>query len=386
MESVTHPGIAHPRAESVAVIPWYLSALLVGSTSIILGLLWDLSWHLSIGRDTLWSPPHLAIYLGGVLGGLSCGALALKTTFAGSAAERAVSVRFWGFRAPLGAWVAIWGALALLVSAPFDNWWHNAYGLDIDRFTPPHSLLLLGMITIQIGTLMLALSTQNRAPAGEVNKLGIAHLYTAGVVVAMMLPVHIMEPQRQHGGIWYQVMGTYVPFMLVSVARSSRVRWAAAITSAFYMLIVSVMVWILPLFPAQPRLGPILTQVDHMSAPLFPLFLVIPSLAIDFFLQRRPEKRAGWLDSVVIGAGFLLLFLAVHWNTSAFLLSPAARNWFFGADRFISYAFPRPGPTYYRFWDEEPVSVVSFGIALLCAIASTRVGLWWGKWMAGLRR
>ena len=32
-----------------------------------LGVLWDTSWHLSIGRDTFWSPPHIVIYMGGVI-------------------------------------------------------------------------------------------------------------------------------------------------------------------------------------------------------------------------------------------------------------------------------------------------------------------------------
>src|SRR5262245_19392915 len=132
MESVAHTAVARPRVERAAALPWYLSAMLAGSTSIVVGLLWDISWHMTIGRDTFWTPAHLAIYLGGVLAGIACGWLALKTTFAGTAAERAVSVLFWGFRAPLGAWVAIWGAFAMLTSAPFDDWWHNAYGLDVE--------------------------------------------------------------------------------------------------------------------------------------------------------------------------------------------------------------------------------------------------------------
>src|SRR5215203_3428857 len=108
MESVAQPALARPRVERAAALPWYLTAMLAGSTSIIVGLLWDISWHMTIGRDTFWTPAHMAIYLGGVLAGLSCGWLAVKTTLAGSEAERAVTVRFWGFRAPFGAWVAIW--------------------------------------------------------------------------------------------------------------------------------------------------------------------------------------------------------------------------------------------------------------------------------------
>ncbi len=136
MESVAQAAVARPRAERAAVVPWYLTAMLAGSTSIILGLLWDISWHMTIGRDTFWTPAHMAIYLGGVLAGLSCGWLALKTTFAGTEAERGAAVRFWGFRAPLGAWVAVWGAIAMLTSAPFDDWWHNAYGLDVEILSP----------------------------------------------------------------------------------------------------------------------------------------------------------------------------------------------------------------------------------------------------------
>src|SRR5579872_608750 len=218
MESVVRTPVAEPRAAS-APLPWYLTAMLAGSTSIIVGLLWDISWHMTIGRDTFWTPAHMAIYLGGVLAGVSCGALALKTTFGGSAEERGRAVRFWGFRAPLGAWVAIWGAIAMLTSAPFDNWWHAAYGLDVKVLSPPHSLLGAGMITIQLGAMLLALSAQNRAPAGEVRRLGLAHLYAAGIVVMMAtgLLLEYSEPNRRHGGLFYELMAAVLPVLLVAV-------------------------------------------------------------------------------------------------------------------------------------------------------------------------
>src|SRR5690349_8812669 len=107
-------AVTVPRAERAAALPWTLSAMLFGSTSIVVGLIWDISWHMTIGRDTFWTPAHMATYLGGVLAGISGGWLALKTTFAGTPEERDTAVRFWGFRAPLGAWIAIWGAFAML--------------------------------------------------------------------------------------------------------------------------------------------------------------------------------------------------------------------------------------------------------------------------------
>jgi hypothetical protein len=390
MESVAGAAAVRPRVErAVALPPWYLTAMLAGSTSIVIGLLWDISWHMTIGRDTFWTPAHLAIYLGGVLAGVCCGWLALRTTFAGSEEERAASVRFWGFRAPFGAWVTIWGALAMLTSAPFDDWWHNAYGLDVEILSPPHSVLAAGMIAIQFGAMLLALALQNRAPAGTERPLGIAHLYAAGVVLLMTatLLTEYSYPNDQHGAFFYQVACGAFPVLLVAVARSSRLRWSATLTSAFYMLIACAMVWILPLFPAQPMLGPINTPVDHMVPPLFPLLLIVPAAAVDWLLQRRESKNAGWLDAVLISAAFFILLLAVHWTFSEFQLSPASRNWFFAGDRQWDYS-STPGDWRYEFWnqEEDPVTPKALGIALLLAIGSTRLGLWWGQWMSKVRR
>ncbi|HEV7506711.1 MAG TPA: hypothetical protein VGS07_17595 [Thermoanaerobaculia bacterium] len=389
MESVAPAAIARPRVETAAALPWYLTAMLAGSTSIVIGLLWDISWHMTIGRDTFWTPAHMAIYLGGVIAGLSCGALALKTTFAGTPAERTAAVGFWGFRAPLGAWVAIWGTFAMLTSAPFDDWWHSAYGLDVKILSPPHSLLGAGMITIQIGTMLMALALQNRAPAGEGRALGLAHLYSAGIVLLMAttLITEYSYPNYQHSGIFYKIACGVFPFSLVSIARSSRRRWAATTASAFYMLLACSMVWILPLFEAHPKLGPINTPVDHMVAPLFPLLLVIPAVAIDFFVQRREEKRAGWQDAVLIAVSFLGLFLAAQWFFSAFMLSPGAQNWFFAGDRIWEYT-SRPGPWRHSFlWlDTNPLTLRALGIALVLAVLSSGLGLLRGAGLAKVQR
>src|SRR5216684_2984876 len=108
------------RADALSP-PWHVWAVLVAATSAVVGVIWDISWHRTIGRDTFWTPAHMAIYASGIIAGVSCGWLVLKTTFAGDESDRATSVHFWGFRGPLGAWLCIWGALAMIVSAPFDN-------------------------------------------------------------------------------------------------------------------------------------------------------------------------------------------------------------------------------------------------------------------------
>ena len=153
MESTAAPASVfrgrEGAAESADSIPWYLTAVLFASAAVIVGITWDISWHRTIGRDTLFTPAHLLVYAGGLAAGLSCGWLALKTTFSGTEAEVGRSVRMWGFRAPLGPGWRSGGPIAMLASAPLDDC-GTTYGLDVEILSPPHVVLALGIYAIQV--------------------------------------------------------------------------------------------------------------------------------------------------------------------------------------------------------------------------------------------
>ena len=151
------------RAITAERVPWYVWCSVLAVTSAMVGGQWDISWHRSIGRDTFWTPAHMAIYLCGVLAGISCGYLILATTFGNFSQLRSTSVTLWGFRGPLGAFIGAWGGVAMLTSAPFDDWWHSAYGLDVKIVSPPHVLLISGTLAVEVGTLVLILGMMNRA-------------------------------------------------------------------------------------------------------------------------------------------------------------------------------------------------------------------------------
>src|SRR5207248_8715545 len=61
---------AYGRADS---IPWTIWCMFAGIACGLVGGQWDISWHLSIGRDTFWTPAHILIQLTGVLAGIACG-------------------------------------------------------------------------------------------------------------------------------------------------------------------------------------------------------------------------------------------------------------------------------------------------------------------------
>jgi hypothetical protein len=367
-----------------ASVPWTLYAVLFASTSIIVGVLWDISWHSTIGRDSFWTPAHVAIYLGGVVGGLACGWLALRITFAGTAQDRDRSVRFWRvFRAPLGAWVCIWGTFAMLTSAPFDDWWHNAYGLDVKILSPPHVLLALGIFAVQYGAMLMALSYQNRDD--DPTWIGRLYLYSAGLVVlnVAIMGSEYLRHRAMHQSLFYQVACAVFPLIIVAAARPSRARWPATTVTAVYMLIVIAMMQILPRFSAEPRLGPIYVHLTSFLPPGFPLLLIAPAAAMDV-LMRRFQGR-DWLLALLLAAAFLCLLLAVEWPFADFLTTPAARNAFFAADRMPYNLSPE---IQQRLSAVPPSDNLARGLpfALVLGFLSARVGLWWGNWMARVQR
>ena len=83
-------------------------------------------------------------------------------------------MKIWGFRGPLGAFIAAWGGVAMITSAPFDDWWHSAYGLDVKILSPPHVLLIAGILAVQLGTLILILGMMNRVARGDAGEARLA--------------------------------------------------------------------------------------------------------------------------------------------------------------------------------------------------------------------
>jgi hypothetical protein len=389
---IAQAGEYNSTAARVARVPWTVAAVVFASLSVQVGVIWDISWHQSIGRDTLFSAPHLAIYLGGVVAGLTSAWLVLKTTLAGSAAEVGRAVTFWKvFRGPLAAWACIWGAIAMLTSAPFDDWWHNAYGLDVKILSPPHAVLAAGIVGIMIGALLMVLPLQNRAE-GEVRRpLALLYAFAFGLLVVGLGIMASEEHYRifMHNSRFYVAAAIVFPMLLAAALRSTRLAWPATAAAAAYTGVTLVMMWILPLFPAEPKLAPIYYPVTHMVPPNFPLLIIVGAIFMDGVSRRTREVRSEWVQAVALGAAFFITFLAAQWFFAYFLMSPYARNPLFAADN-IPYQVP-PTSAFARgefvLRDEGAVGL-GLGLAkgLAIAILTTRLGLGLGNWMKQVQR
>lgn len=380
-----------PSAGSASALPAYCYLLVFGAVCIPAGVLWDISWHSTIGRDTFWTPAHIVTYLGGLIPGLTCGWLALKTHFFGTPEERAASVNLWGFRAPLGAWVSIWGCFTMLLSAPFDNWWHNAYGLDVKILSPPHTVLAIGMLGVALGVLLLMVSWQNRI--AEQNPMA-AYLFVfmTGILLLMASIFHTERsvPNLQHTGKFLLTSVLPYPMYLIAASRASKVRWGATITAGVYTILLMLAIWTLPLFEGSPKLAPIYNRVDHMVPPAFPLLLICPAIALDLLVNNFGGK--GWfrdtLLAIALGIAFVAVYLPVQWNFSEFLISKRSDTWFFAGGHFFPYTSRADGPWRHRFWEVEndPVTTSTVLWAMLRATIVARIALAFGSWMSKVRR
>jgi hypothetical protein len=325
-----------------------------------------------------------------------CGYLIFINTVGGSIKLKATSVTVLGFRAPLGAFIAAWGGVAMIMSAPFDNWWHAAYGLDIKILSPPHSLLLLGLRAVAVGVLFLILAQMNRSSIDETQSgeqtfktLQRLLLYVGGLIFSSQMLV-LMEytwDVKLHSASAYIAMGIAIPVVAAMLSQASRYKWAATSASMVYMVFVIAEILIFPLFPAQPKLGPVFNPVTHLVPAKFPILIFLPALALDLLWQRTRAWQP-WKVALISGFLFMAVLTIVEWPFASFLLSKASENRFFGTiyfdynsrpdnyDRLRHFALPDNGLRLY------------WGLlrAAIYGSVSTWIGLSFGRWMRSVQR
>ena len=382
-------------------VSWTIWAGILAVTSSSIGGTWDVSWHRSIGRDSFLTPAHLAIYACGVIAALICGYLILYTTFGHNQRLKSESVSILGFRAPLGAFIAAWGGIAMLTSAPFDNWWHNAYGLDVKIVSPPHTLLILGIRCVSVGVLFLILAAMNRlAAAADAGGLSVEGKSTLKTLQALFLYLggltmvgQMFFIQEYTWDVVLHTTGAYialaiaVPMGFAVISRASGNRWACTICAAIYTLFVLAEIQILPLVPATPKLGPVFFPVTHLVPGKFPVLIIVPAILLDL-LWRRLRDWPSWKLALVSAVVFVAVIYAVEWPMANFLMSKASENRFFGTIYFDYNSRPNGYDRLREFFQPASGLGLFWGLcrASVCAFFSTWLGLFFGNWMRGVQR
>lgn len=402
-QSFTDKKTHSPVHELLLGIPLYVYVSVIASKLVILGILWDIAWHMSIGRDGLFSPPHVVVYVGAATAGIFSGFQVLKTSFWGSLIDKSKMVNFWGiFYSSLGGLFCIWGGLAAITSAPFDDWWHNTYGLDVQIFSPPHMVLLLGLMGVQVGAMVSVSAILNRKEkvaslsdgqnSVRSKRLQWMFVFAAGFLITSIFTTlsEFLDRWDMHNTTFYQIGSFAFPLFLLATARGSGMKWGATYIAITFMVFHWAVNATLRLLPAEPLLGPIYNKITTYQTLGFPLLLVFPALGLDWLRAKFSAKNDWWL-SLILGFAYLFIFFVIHYPFGNFILeSPLARSWFWGSN---SWSYPNEPNWEFRFkftdWNTTKGLAnwaIGLGIAFLLSLVSTRIGLAWGKWMQKVQR
>jgi hypothetical protein len=257
--------------------------------------------------------------------------------------------------------------------------------------SPPHVVLLAGIFVMGLGGLILTTGQMNLSCGDSRDKFSRLLLYSGSLLLCLLLMLgyeYIGDQTLMHSAIYYRVLGMIVPVVLVGIGQTSGRRWAATSVASIYTGLWLAGNWILPLFPAHPKLGPVFTPINHMVPLGFPVLLVPGALALDLVLDRF-SGRGGAGKAAVGGIAFMVATLAVNWPFAYFLMSRYARNWVFTMNEF---GYSVPPSQYHLAWElqsyEKTPSEFWIGIliALGAAILSAQIGMLWGYWMRRIRR
>jgi len=222
-------GVSAPTAVSTLTLRRAgLWALLLSKLIAGWGVQWDIQWHVLIGRDSFWIPPHVMTYAGVTLAVLvSFGVLGWETLVGSDGRGQ----RVLGLTATRGFLLAAAGIGLTVVAAPIDDLWHRMFGLDVTLWSPPH---LLGIVGAAINSLACFVI------ASEVYPRGSRARFAAVVINGAMLygGLHLtVDPSIRvaylHGGLLFYTItilsALILPLALVTTSIVSGHRWAPVI-------------------------------------------------------------------------------------------------------------------------------------------------------------
>jgi hypothetical protein len=260
--------------------------------------------------------------------------------------------------------------------------------LDVKILSPPHMLLATGIMAVQVGALMLVLGEMNRAEEAFARKLRMLYLYIGGLMLLSLTTVQMEVTSRNvmHTVHFYFLVSLTAPVLFAGISRGSGFRWAATAVAGTYTAALLLLIWILPLFPAEPKLGPVYQNVTRFVPPEFPLLLIAPAVALDLFWQRITWR--GWKVALASAALFLATLAVVQWPFANFLMSLAARNRVFGVGYFAYFVRPASLYATYRFVVTEHGAALwrEISLAALTATIGSGIGILWGDRMRRIRR
>jgi hypothetical protein len=290
MATIALPFRARQAAISGTTVPLALGLLGVALTWF--GAAWDVSWHRLIGRDTFWSAPHLFLYGGISLWGLA--SLVATITATRGRAVRGRELRIGPIHAELGLALVGIAATLVIVSAPFDDAWHRAFGRDIDIWSPPHLAGVAGSALAFVGWSVAFAPGVFAIPEGLRRFLRALMLANVCAVFVFGTNFYYIMSVTREAFFYPLVVALAIPAALGFGAALIGGRFGATVTAVTYTGAALVTYAIL--------------AGGGWLAPAFPPLFVVGAIAIDV-LRARGGRFA---HPLALGAAFTVAFVSAE--------------------------------------------------------------------------
>jgi hypothetical protein len=207
-----------------------------------IGGAWDIQWHVAIGRDSLWIPPHLMVVAAFVSGlAIVVVMIAYETGLSLAGQVLPHTARLGALRAPGAYYGILFGYAAALLAGVIDELWHRAFGIDATLWSPPHLLIMLATMVVDY-SLMFGI-------ARSAQRLGYTFTWKSPLLWGIVLTgayayeaVHFQMGEAfivghraggagLYGLLFPILIGAFLPLSLVATIRLAGRSWVVLLTA-----------------------------------------------------------------------------------------------------------------------------------------------------------
>ncbi|HLM05965.1 MAG TPA: hypothetical protein VK402_12355 [Blastococcus sp.] len=296
---------------ATGVPPWVALPTILTTVSLLvalLGMLWDISLHIGVGRDEgpLANPAHYLILFGlfGVFaGGIFACAMPLDER-PGPAAIRFIR----GWDVPVGGVLLTGAGFYALLGFPLDDIWHRLFGQDVTLWGPTHLMLITGAGLSIIGLLILEQEGHGGLSIDDGDrKVGRITRFVrqASAMGGLLLGLSVFQGEYDFDVPQFRLV--LEPFMIAGAAGMALVaarmfigRGGALAASAFFLVIRGVIALVV---------GPVFGEI----VPMFPLYLG-SAVAVELLALALPPTHRPLLFGAVAGVAIGTVGHATEWG------------------------------------------------------------------------
>jgi hypothetical protein len=290
----------------------------LGALSGLLGVNWDIAWHIDKGRDTFFTMPHNFIY--------GCMLIVLATSAYGLLRDQRRTNLHWtiaGRQLHPGLLIGVVSTALVMFFAPADELWHRFFGVDATLWGPMHLVGLTGFTLFSFAGLTtsylereLATNTARKTMFSRLTVFFSAMLL--GYLVLFLAEYEFNVTQFEI--VFHPILlGGLTVFPLVLISSLRPRLWSAAVAALGFTL-VRLALWGWLAYSSSIDLA-------GQSKPVIPM-LILSALAVDAMVSR---KLPGWIiglvaASITLATNYVMvnLYGIMPWTNDTLLIGVPA--------------------------------------------------------------